>query len=74
VREISKREPFSSLVGDVRAAGPAKTAWWRGRYWMGAPRLAMTLWPPSAEEDLMDETTARGIGESNSGRKGDIHD
>ena len=34
----------------------------------------MTLWPPSAMEDLMDQTTAREIGESDSGRKGDIHD
>jgi hypothetical protein len=33
----------------------------------------MTLRPPSAEEDLMDETTAREIGESDSGRKGGIH-
>ncbi len=41
---------------------------------MGTPRLAMTLWPPSAEEELMGETTAREIGESDSGRKGDIHD
>ena len=34
----------------------------------------MTLWPPSAEEDLMDEATSREPGESNSSRKGDIHD
>ena len=65
--------PFSSLVDDVRAAGPAETVWWRGRHSMCVPRLAMALWPPSAEEDLMDETTAREIGESNSGRKGGIH-
>ena len=34
----------------------------------------MTLRPLSAEEDLVDETTAREIGETDSGRKGDIHD
>jgi hypothetical protein len=33
----------------------------------------MTLWPPSAEEDLMDETTACETGGSNSGRRDGIH-
>jgi len=40
---------------------------------MSALRLAVTLWP-SAEEELMDETTVREVGEGTSGRKGDIHD
>jgi hypothetical protein len=34
----------------------------------------MTLWPPSAEKDLVDETTAREVGETDSGRKGGIHE
>ncbi len=33
----------------------------------------MTLWPPSTEEDLMDEITARETGGSNSGRRDGIH-
>ena len=47
--------------------GGAVTGW-------ALPSLATTLWPPSAEEDLMDEAPPRGIGESESGRKGGIHD